>query len=276
MFFEIRREFGFGFSARRRGLGRNPRGHHYLDTSNFFVYNYFSYVIHLLVQKNMREFSFNTQKGVLDLGVKIITARISDVKNTDSDTDFEIYKVSELEKVKKQWEDKTYKDDLVLAGFRDLHTKVGRSNRDYVASPEGLRRSFLERGRFPHINLLVDIYNIFSLKTGLALGAHDIDKVQGNITLRLTKGDETFVPLGKTDPVAIFPGEYGYVDDGNNVVCRLEVLQVEPTKVVAESKDVFLIIEGNANTSEEYVKQSAEEVCQTIIKYCGGSYVFLN
>jgi DNA/RNA-binding domain of Phe-tRNA-synthetase-like protein len=224
----------------------------------------------------MREFSFNTQKEVLDLGVKIITARITDVQNTDSNTDFEIYKNSELEKVKNQWAGKKYKDDPVLGGFRDLHTKVGRSNRDYVASPEGLRWSFLERGRFPHINLLVDIYNLVSLKTGLALGAHDIDKVQGNITLRLTKGEETFIPLGKTQPVAIFPGEYGYVDDGNNVVCRLEVLQVEPTKVVAESKDIFLIIEGNPNTSNEYVKQAAEEVCKTITKYCGGSYVFLN
>jgi len=224
----------------------------------------------------MREFFFNTQKEVLDLGVKIITARITNVQNTDSNTDFETYKNSELEKVKNQWAGKKYKDDPILAGFRDLHTKVGRSNRDYVASPEGLRWSFLERGRFPHINLLVDIYNLVSLKTGLALGAHDIDKVQGNITLRLTKGDEIFIPLGKTEPVAIFPGEYGYVDDGNSVVCRLEVLQVEPTKVIAESKDIFLIIEGNANTSDEYVKQSAEEVCKTITKYCGGSYVFLN
>lgn len=224
----------------------------------------------------MRDFSFNTQKEVLDLGVKIITARISDAQNTDSNTDFETYKNSELEKVKNQWAGKKYKDDPVLAGFRDLHTKVGRSNRDYVASPEGLRWSFLERGRFPHINLLVDIYNLVSLKTGLALGAHDIDKVKGNITLRLTKGDEIFIPLGKTEPVAIFPGEYGYVDDGNNVVCRLEVLQVEPTKVVVGSKDIFLIIEGNANTSGEYVKQAAEEVCQIITKYCGGSFNFLN
>lgn len=224
----------------------------------------------------MRNFSFGTQKEVIDLGVKIITARITDLKNADSNTDFEFYKQAELENIRKQWEGKKYKDDPVLTGFRDLHTKVGRSNRDYVASPEGLRWSFLERGRFPHINLIVDIYNLVSLKTGLALGAHDIDKVQGNITLRLTKGDEVFIPLGKIEPVAIFPGEYGYIDDGNNVVCRLEVLQVEPTKVTTESKDVFLIIEGNANTSDEYVKQAAEEVCNMITKYCGGNYVFLN
>ena len=224
----------------------------------------------------MRNFSFSTQKEVIDLGVKIITARITDIKNSDSNADFETYKNAELENIKQQWEGKKYKDDPVLTGFRDLHTKVGRSNRDYVASPEGLRWSFLERGRFPHINLLVDTYNLVSLKTGLALGAHDIDKVKGNITLRLTKGDEIFIPLGKTEAVSIFPGEYGYVDDGNNVVCRLEVLQVEPTKVGIESKDIFLIVEGNANTSSEYVKQVAEEVCRTITKYCDGSFNFLN
>lgn len=222
----------------------------------------------------MRDLKFEVTKEVSDLSVKIVTARIVDVQNTDSNSDFEAYKNEELEKIKQAWEGRKYKDDPVLAGFRDLHTKVGRSNRDYVASPEGLRWSFLERDRFPHINTLVDIYNLVSLKTGLALGAHDIDKVQGNITLRFTKGDEVFIPLGKTEPTAIFPGEYGYIDGGNNVICRLEVLQVEPTKVTVNSKDIFVIIEGNANTSSEYVENAAKEVCDLITKYCGGTYLF--
>jgi DNA/RNA-binding domain of Phe-tRNA-synthetase-like protein len=224
----------------------------------------------------MRDLKFEVKKEVLDLGVKIITARIVGVQNTDSNEDFEIYKNVELEKVKQEWVGKKYKDDPVLEGFRDLHTKAGRSNRDYVASPEGLRWLLLERGRFPHVNTLVDIYNLISLKTGLALGAHDVDKVNGNITLRLTKGDERFVPLGKTEPQSIFGGEYGYCDDGNNVICRLEVLQVDTTKVTNESKDIFMIIQGNANTEVEFVKKAAEEVCQLITKYCGGAYSFLS
>ncbi|MEK7117135.1 MAG: phenylalanine--tRNA ligase beta subunit-related protein [Patescibacteria group bacterium] len=224
----------------------------------------------------MKDLKFEVTKEVLDLGVKILAARIIGVQNTDSNTNFETYKNSELEKIKQEWVGRKYKDDPVLAGFRDLHTKVGRSNRDYVASPEGLRWLFLERNRFPHINTLVDIYNLISIKTGLALGSHDIDRVQGNIYLRFTKGDEIFVPLGKTEPLAIFPGEYGYIDDGNNVICRLEVLQVEPTKITVDSKDIFMIIEGNVNTDVEYVRNAAKEVCDLIIKYCGGSYSFLN
>lgn len=223
----------------------------------------------------MKDLSFTVTKDVLDLGVKIVTARISNIINTESNPDFDVYKDSELEKLKTEWFGKKYKDDPILEGFRNLHTKVGRSNRDYVASPESLRGSFLERGRFPHINTIVDIYNLVSIKTGLALGAHDIDKVEGNITLRLTKGDENNIPLGKTEKVAVFPGEYGYIDDGNNIICRLEVIQVEPTKVNINTKDIFLIIEGNENTSIEYVQQAAEEVCKLITKYCGGEFAFL-
>ncbi len=223
----------------------------------------------------MKPLSFTVSEDVLNLGVKIVTARISNLTNSEVNAEFEEYKNSELEKIKNEWASKKYKDDPILAGFRDLHTKVGRSNRDYVASPEGLRWLFLERGRFPHINTVVDIYNLVSLRTGLALGAHNIEAVNGSISLRLTKGDEVFIPLGKSEPVPIFSGEYAYVDDNNNIICRLEVLQVEPTKVTPSANDIFVIIQGNANTTDEYVRTAAEEVCSLITKYCGGDVLFL-
>jgi len=222
----------------------------------------------------VKPLGFNVTKEVLNLGVKVITARIIGVNNSEINQDFEIYKNEELENIKKKLTGKNYKDDPILQGFRDLHTKVGRSNRDYVASPEGLRRLFLERSRFPHINTVVDIYNLVSLKSGLALGAHDVDKIQGNVKLCLTKGDEIFIPLGADNQVAVFPGEYCYVDDGNNVICRLEVLQVEPTKITTSAQDIFIIVEGNANTSFEYVAEMAKEVCTLIKRYCGGDVSF--
>lgn len=223
----------------------------------------------------MQDIHFIVTAEVLDLGVKIATARISGLNNTPENADFEQYKNTELEQIRQQWTGKSYKDDPILTGFRDLHSRVGRSNRDYVASPEALRKLFLEKGRFPHINTVVDIYNLVSLQSGLALGAHDMGKVQGNITLRLTNGTETFIPLGTNEPVKIFPGEYSYIDDGNNVICRMEVLQVEPTKVTLETQDIFLIIQGNTVTEDKYVQTVAEEVCRLITRFCGGTFTFL-
>lgn len=224
----------------------------------------------------MRNLKFQVTSEVLNLGVKIQTARIRNITNSKPTNELDKYIDSELEKVKTYWQGKNYQEDIVLQGFRDLHTKVGRNNRDYPASPEVLLRLLLERNRFPRINSIVDIYNLVSIKTRLALGIHDISSVKGNVTLRLTRGNEKFLPLGAEDHEPVPAGEYAYIDEENNIICRMEVIQTETSKITLETEDVFLIIQGNPNTSTSYVKQTAEEVINLIIKFCGGKYKFLN
>lgn len=224
----------------------------------------------------MKKLNFQVSDEVFRLGVKVLTIQIIGVENAKSNKGFEKYLLGELENIKNFWKGKNYKEDKILKGFRDLHTKIGKSNRKFPSSPEALLSLFLETGRFPRINTLVDIYNLVSIKTRLALGAHDIDKIMGNITLRLTYGDENFLPLGSLEKVPVPPGEYAYIDDGNNIICRMEVLQVEPTKITLDSKNVFLIIQGNANTTNGYIEAGAQEVLGLIRKYCNGEYTFLN
>lgn len=224
----------------------------------------------------MKKLNFRVSDDILKLGVKVLIAQIVGGVNSKSNREFEVYLKDELEDVKKIWQGKDLKNDPVLQGFRDLHNKVGKSNRKYPASPEALLGLFLETGRFPRINTLVDIYNLVSIKTRLALGAHDISGIEGNVTLRLTDGSETFIPLGSNQIMPISAGEYCYVDDGNNVICRLEVLQVEQTKITLNSKNVFLIIQGNANTTNGYIEAGAKQVLDLIRKYCNGKYTFLS
>ena len=38
-----------------------------------------------------------------------------------------------------------------------------------------------------HINKAVDIYNIVSIESKLCLGVHDIDKISGNVYLKILK-----------------------------------------------------------------------------------------
>ena len=77
------------------------------------------------------------------------------------------------------------------------------------------------------------------MESKLALGAHDIDQVDGNVTLRFTDGTERFVPIGQSEAVPNNPHEYSYCDDANDVLCRLEIRQVEKTKVDEHTKNVF-------------------------------------
>ena len=99
------------------------------------------------------------------------------------------------------------------------------------------------RGIF-YINQAVDIYNLISLESKLALGAHNIDRVDGNVTLRFTDGSERFVPIAQTEPVPVAPHEYCYCDDANEVLCRLEIRQLE-SKIEESAHNIFYIIQGN-------------------------------
>lgn len=219
---------------------------------------------------------FKISQDVRNLGVKGVYLIITGVKNRDTDKAFVVYKQLELKRLLAEYGSEEFVDaDPILLGFRELHTKVGRSNRRFASSPEVLMNRFLRIHQLPHINLLVDIYNLVSLKTRLALGAHDISKIDGNVTLRLTSGKEKYVPLGAKSPEIILPGEYGYIDDSNEVICRMEVLQCEKTKIDINSTDCFFIIQGNKNTPSEYLKSAVAELVNLVKKYCGGEYRIL-
>lgn len=212
--------------------------------------------------------NFSIDQKVLELGVKVKTAVIFGVKNQPSNA-VSIFITEEVAKLT------PVQIDNILLGFQELHTKVGRGNKDCVSSPESLINFLARKGQLPQINPVVDLYNLISVKSKLALGAHDISKINGNVSLKTTTGSENFIPLGKSEPQIVPAREYAYIDDGNNIICRLEVIQCDQTKITPETKDIFLIIQGSRNTGQDYIDKTAMEVCELIVKYCEGIVTYL-
>jgi|APFre7841882724_1041349.scaffolds.fasta_scaffold03135_2 DNA/RNA-binding domain of Phe-tRNA-synthetase-like protein len=163
--------------------------------------------------------------------------------------------------------------DPVLAGFRALHDAIGRSNRRFVASAEALAALFLRKGIVPAINPLVDLYNGVSLETRLSLGAHDLAALEGDIVLRLTRGDEHFVPLGADRPDVVPAGEYAYVSGAAEIICRLEYRQCERTKVTQDTTDCFYILQGNAATPAALLESALARLVELTTTHCGGRLV---
>ncbi|MFV0626057.1 MAG: phenylalanine--tRNA ligase beta subunit-related protein [Alphaproteobacteria bacterium] len=164
---------------------------------------------------------FTIDEKIKKIGIPVYGVRISNVKNKSSDTNFNQYKLNELEKIKSQISDDFIETDNVLKGFRELHTSLGISNRKNASASENLLSFLSKRGDIPSINLLVDIYNLVSVQSKLALGAHDVSHIKNNVTLKLTDGSEKFHPISYPEPKAIASGEYAYVDEDNEVLCRL-------------------------------------------------------
>jgi DNA/RNA-binding domain of Phe-tRNA-synthetase-like protein len=218
---------------------------------------------------------FDISEEVKSLGANGAYFAMRGLQIRETDPVFEQQKKDTLEALLPTLSLDSIAADPILLGFRTLHERVKVSNRKHVASPENLLQFLVQRRQMPHINLLVDIYNLVSIRTRLALGAHDIKNISGNVHLKLTNGTETFWPLGSDKPKPVGAGEYGYIDDANDIICRLEVRQVEKTKVTLATQECFYIVQGNPGSDVKHIKEATDELIEMTKRYCGGEVRFL-
>jgi len=108
------------------------------------------------------------------------------------------------------------------------------------------------------------------LETRLALGTHDVDTIEGNVTLCLTNGTERFIPLGMAAPDPVLIGEYAYTDDDNENICRMEFKQVEKTKFGLATTDCFYILQGHIGTPCDDLRRTADRLTSLTRQFCGG------
>lgn len=213
---------------------------------------------------------FNVEEKVLDLGLKIKAVVIENIDNKSENKEYEIWKKEKIQELIKKYKDYNIKDDDVIEGFYKLHEKVGVPRRKNLPASENLIKLLIKREELININKAVDIYNILSIESKLCLGAHDIDKISGNVTLKITNGTEVFLPLGQDEPKPINSGEYSFVDDNNDVICWLDIRQVDKTKVTSDTKNVLYFIIGNEKTSINELEMVCNQIIELTTKYCGG------
>ncbi len=218
-----------------------------------------------------RKFEFKVQPEVLDIGVKIKGVRIQGINNTVYSSSLNDYIDVHVKRLLENNTLESLKENKIIQSFYDLHKVVGIPKRKNLPASENLLKNLLKKQEFHRINPLVDIYNLISMDTKLALGAHDLDKTDGNITLRLTHGDENYIPLGSIEAKEVKAGIYSYIDDANDIICYSEIRQVDKTKVTEESKDVFFIVQGNQATTDKYVEDVAKELITVVTYYLGGT-----
>jgi DNA/RNA-binding domain of Phe-tRNA-synthetase-like protein len=158
-----------------------------------------------------------------------------------------------------------------VAAFHDVLRRAGANPRREQPSVERLLTFALKRGDLPAVNGLVDAYNLASVRSLCSLGAHDLDRIAPPASLRLLTGGEPFTPLGANAPVPVVAGEYGYVDGLGRILCRLDVLQADFSKVTADTAAALLIVEGTAAHSADRLSLAFVDAMELVTRHCGGT-----
>ncbi|MBR2175894.1 MAG: tRNA ligase [Clostridia bacterium] len=214
---------------------------------------------------------FFVQKAVLDAGVKIVFAVVENTDNHLQSEEWTAYRSEKIKELLEKYQDLDVHADPILEGYNILHDNTGIKRRKNIPASENLIKLLKKNGDLFYINQAVDIYNLISLESKLALGAHNIDAAEGNVTLRFTDGTERFQPIGASEPTTSPAHEYSYCDDSNEILCRLEIRQVEKTKVDENTTNIFYIIQGNQATEDSLLTDTAQKIIDTTTKYSGGT-----
>ncbi len=156
-----------------------------------------------------------------------------------------------------------------LAPARKLYRAIGIEPTKVRPSSEALFRRVVKGKPLYRINSIVDVCNYCSLAFFLPIGLYDLDKVQGEIVLRLGKEGESYPGIGK-DKIHV-EGRLTLADDagafGNPSADSLR------TSIDLSSRNVLMVIFAPNFYASEKMFAHLEFARQTMLRYHPGGKV---
>jgi len=202
----------------------------------------------------------------LGLSTAVVVAR--GVDGSRMPPELAAYRQSAGRRLAAFWKNRSLSTHPALQEYERVHRLFGVA--DEPAAPEKLLRYVRRHQDLTAAGALVDCYNLVSARTLLSLGAHDLAKLKTPVTLRPVEPADVFIPLGETTPRDC-RGEYAYVDPDGRIICRMEVLQCEATKVDASSRDIVIFFQGNREIADKELLAGAWLLAEFLERFCGGT-----
>jgi DNA/RNA-binding domain of Phe-tRNA-synthetase-like protein len=216
---------------------------------------------------------FSIQKELFDflpdLSIGVVVAR--GVDNTHPSPSIESLLLQAVEELKRSFQKEKAQEHPRIKPWRTAFSKLGISGSKFPSSIESMAKRVLRGDPFPRINPLVDLYNSISLKCLVPMGGHDLDTLQGSLSLRFAEGWEPFAPMGGGERITVPKGELVYRDDQEVLTRNWVWRQCEKDKATEKTRNIFIPIDVLGEVGREVAEEIIQELTGQIPKYVGGS-----
>jgi DNA/RNA-binding domain of Phe-tRNA-synthetase-like protein len=133
-----------------------------------------------------------------------------------------------------------------IQALRRLYRGLGKDPARYRGASEALLRRIVQGKGLYFVNTVVDINNLVSITTRHALGAYDLDRVQGDVLFRAGADGESYEGIGRgslnLEGLPVFSDSLGPFGSPTS--------DSERTKIALESKRIALVIIACAGQDE--------------------------
>lgn len=155
------------------------------------------------------------------------------------------------------------KQQPAICATREAYRRCGKDPSRYRPSAEALRRRLLRGLDLYRIDMLVDLINLVSLRTGYSIGGFDADKIQGTaLELGVGQAGEPFEGIGRgplnIEGLPVWRDAQGGIGTPTS--------DHERTKMDIGTQHILAIINGY-DGNEERLQAAAEMTMELLRRY---------
>lgn len=144
----------------------------------------------------------------------------------------------------------------------DFNVKIQSHN----SSVEALLTRIVKGKKLWDICNIVDLYNCCSIAHLLPMGGYDLGKVCGDITIRYGQEGDSFLGLGRREPVEVESNHVIYADEVK-VLCWLWNYQdSSETCIDGNTKEVVFFIDSVQRSTHQSLKKAIQELMNNLEK----------
>ena len=199
------------------------------------------------------------------VGVVVAT----DVRNTEPSPDAEARLKAAVARARPALAGEPIDQNPRLKTWLGAFRAAGINPEAFPPSVVALARRAVEGEGVPRISPAVDLANATSLDELVPIGAHDLDRLRGDLLVRYSHPGDHFTPLGHQEPESVPPGEIVYADD-QAVRTRRWVWRLgERAKVTRASRRIIFPIDGCRKVTDGAVRQAMEELARALADVLG-------
>jgi len=151
-----------------------------------------------------------------------------------------------------------------IRAWRRAYAQMGLKPTQYRCAAESLLRRIRTHGDLPRLHPLVDLCNAVSAARAIPIAVLDLDRVDGDLTVRPASGAETYVTLsGDVEHPAV--GEIVYADDAGSAHSRRWVTrQSGRSAVTPATRRVLVVVEAVHDSAAIDVGATLDELAERI------------
>lgn len=178
---------------------------------------------------------------------------------------------SEQRQVYEAMKDRSPSEIPSLAAWRGAFRAFGVEPTQYRSAAEALLRRLVKKGDIPSINLLVDLYNLVSIRYRVPMAAFDLSSLTGNLTVGFAVGSERFTAHDEPEAAHPDPGEVIFVDDSGLIFARRWCWkQSLESATTLDTTAALITVEAHHSGAQADIAAAIADITTLLQQYAGG------